>query len=77
MRVGMGAFAFVASRPWLYRLATASAVRAMRLLSRGGWIRRLPFGGAWTEHRDFPAPAARTFMQMYGSKNQGRAKGAA
>ena len=76
MRAGLGAFAFVASRPWLYRLASASAVRAMRLLSRGGWIRRLPFGGAWTEHRDFPAPAARTFMQMYGSKHQGRPEGA-
>ena len=73
MRAGLGAFAFVASRPWLYRLATATAVRAMRLLSRRGWIRRIPFGGAWTEHRDFPAPAARTFMRMYGSKNQGRA----
>ena len=76
MRAGLGAFAFVASRPWLYRLASASAVRAMRLLSRGGWIRRLPFDGAWTEHRDFPAPAARTFMQMYGSKHQGRPEGA-
>ena len=76
MRAGLGAFAFVASRPWLYRLASASAVRALRLLSRGGWIRRLPFGGAWTEHRDFPAPAARTFMQMYGSKHQGRPEGA-
>ena len=75
MRAGLGAFAFVASRPWLYRLASASAVRALRLLSRGGWIRRIPFGGAWTEHRDFPAPAARTFMQMYRSKNQGRAEG--
>ena len=75
MRAGLGAFAFVASRPWLYRLATATAVRALRLLSRRGWIRRIPFGGAWTEHRDFPAPAARTFMQMYGSKNQGRPEG--
>jgi L-lactate dehydrogenase complex protein LldF len=72
MRAGLGLFTFIASRPWLYRLATASAVRAMRLLSRGGWIRRLPFGAAWTAHRDFPAPAARTFMQMVGSGNHGR-----
>jgi L-lactate dehydrogenase complex protein LldF len=67
MRAGLGAFAFVAARPWLFRVATATAVRAMRLLSRRGWIHRLPFGGAWTAHRDFPAPAARTFMQMYRS----------
>jgi L-lactate dehydrogenase complex protein LldF len=72
MRAGLGVFTFVASRPWLYRLATASAVRVMRLLSRGGWIRRMPFGGAWTAHRDFPAPAARTFMQIYQSGHQGR-----
>jgi len=75
MRVGLGAFAFVASRPWLYRLATMAAVRAMRLLSRGGWIRRMPFGGAWTAHRDFPAPAARTFMQMVRSTDPGRGEG--
>jgi L-lactate dehydrogenase complex protein LldF len=75
MRAGLGAFTFVASRPWLYRLATATAVRAMRLLSRGGWIRRMPFGAAWTAHRDFPAPAARTFMQMYQSGSRGRREG--
>ena len=75
MRAGLGVFAFVASRPWLYRLATASAVRAMRLLSRGGWIRRMPFGGAWTAHRDFPAPAARTFMQMLRARDQGDREG--
>jgi L-lactate dehydrogenase complex protein LldF len=74
MRAGLSAFTFVASRPWLYRLATAAAVRVMRLLSRGGWIRRMPFGGAWTAHRDFPAPAARTFMQMVRSSGEGRAE---
>ena len=43
------------------------AVRAMRLFSRGGWIRSMPGLGAWTAHRDFPAPEGRTFMARYAS----------
>jgi L-lactate dehydrogenase complex protein LldF len=64
MRLGLGVFAFVAQRPALYRLGTAVAVRVMRLFGRGGWIRGMPGLGAWTAHRDFPAPAGRTFMSM-------------
>ncbi len=64
MRVGLGVFAFVAARPRLYRLGMSIAVRAMRLFERGGWIRGMPGLGAWTAHRDFPAPAGRTFMAM-------------
>jgi L-lactate dehydrogenase complex protein LldF len=64
MRFGLGAFAFVAARPRLYRLGMSIAVRTMRLFHRGGWIRGMPGLGAWTAHRDFPAPAGRTFMAM-------------
>lgn len=64
MRVGLGVFAFVASRPWLYHLSASIAVRVMRLFNRGGWVRGMPGIGAWTAHRDFPAPAKRTFMAM-------------
>ena len=64
VRSGLGLWRFVAERPWLYRLGTASAVRAMRLFRRGGWIGRMPFAGAWTRHRDLPAPAGRTFMEQ-------------
>ena len=64
MRFGLGVFAFVASRPWLYHVGASIAVRAMRLFKRDGWIRGMPGIGAWTEHRDFPAPAKRTFMAM-------------
>ncbi|MEK0085751.1 lactate utilization protein B [Benzoatithermus flavus] len=64
-RAGIGLWAFVAQRPRLYRLATAWAVRALRLFRRGGWIRVLPLASGWTAHRDFPAPAGKTFMELY------------
>lgn len=64
MRAGLGIFGIVASRPWLFHLATASAVRVMRLFNRGGHLRHMPLLGAWTRHRDFPAPARQTFMEM-------------
>ena len=65
-------FHFAAERPWLYRLGTAAAVRAMRLFRRGGWIGRMPFAGAWTRYRDLPAPAGRTFMEQLRDRERGR-----
>jgi L-lactate dehydrogenase complex protein LldF len=64
-RAGIGGWGFVARHPALYRLAAGFAVRWMRLFRKGGWIRSMPFAGGWTAHRDFPAPASRTFMQAY------------
>jgi L-lactate dehydrogenase complex protein LldF len=69
-RAGIDLWAFVAQRPRLYRLATAAAVRALRLLRRGGWIRSLPLAGGWTAHRDFPAPAGRTFMELHRARRR-------
>lgn len=65
LRTGLGAWAWVARRPALYRAATASALKAMRLMGRGGWLHKLPLAGAWTEHRDMPKPAAQSFMAQY------------
>jgi L-lactate dehydrogenase complex protein LldF len=74
MRAGLGLWRFVAERPWLYRLGTAVAVRAMRRFRRrgGGWIRSMPLAGGWTAHRDFPAPAGRTFMEQLRDRERGR-----
>jgi L-lactate dehydrogenase complex protein LldF len=56
----------VLRRPWLYRLAQRGARVFLRPLARGGWLRRLPGPGAgWTDVRDFPAPAARTFRERW------------
>jgi hypothetical protein len=32
---------------------------------RSGMIHRLPFGSGWTDGRDMPAPAGRTFSELY------------
>ncbi|MFN4258037.1 MAG: lactate utilization protein B, partial [Gemmataceae bacterium] len=56
----------VLRRPWLYRLAVRSAALVSRFLARDGWLSRLPGpGAAWTETRDFPAPARRPFRQLW------------
>ena len=65
MRWGLGVWAWFARRPALYRLGTALAIRAMRLIGRTGWIASLPLASGWTKHRDLPKPAARSFMAQY------------
>jgi L-lactate dehydrogenase complex protein LldF len=56
----------VLRRPWLYRLALRCARLVLRPLARDGWLRKLPgAGAAWTEARDFPAPAARSFRERW------------
>ncbi len=64
----------VLKRPWLYRLALTAARTMMRRQARDGWLSSLPGPGAgWTQQRDFPAPATKSFrdrwkeMQRHGS----------
>jgi L-lactate dehydrogenase complex protein LldF len=65
-RSGLKLWAFFAKRPPLYRLAAKLAHRALRLLAGGrGRIASLPFAGAWTKHRDFPAPQQKTFQELW------------
>jgi L-lactate dehydrogenase complex protein LldF len=53
-------------RPWLYRLALRFARLAVRPFAKDGWISNLPGPGAgWTQVRDFPAPAARSFREQW------------
>ena len=65
VRAGLAWWAYLARHPRLYRAATSAAVRSMRILRRGGWIRSLPMAQGWTGERDFPAPPGRTFMEEY------------
>jgi L-lactate dehydrogenase complex protein LldF len=56
----------VLCRPWLYRLSLRIARLALRPLAKDGWLHRLPGPGrGWTEARDFPAPAARSFRERW------------
>jgi len=63
-------WSWTARRPRLYALATAIAVRFLRLLGgRDGMIATLPFGREWTRGRFFPAPKSRrTFRSLYASR---------
>ncbi len=57
---------YVMRRPWLYRLALRCARLALRPFAQDGWLRRLPGpGGGWTAARDFPAPAPRSFRDLW------------
>jgi len=59
-------WAWFALRPRLYGLASKIGVRLLRLLARpNGMISRLPFAAGWTDERDMPAPAGRTFRELY------------
>jgi L-lactate dehydrogenase complex protein LldF len=69
-RAGLGAWAFVASRPRLYRWVTPLSISWMRLFRQRGWIRKMPFAKGWTECRDFPAPPRETFMQAYKARQR-------
>jgi hypothetical protein len=47
-------------------------VRVLKAMGgRAGVIRKLPVGAGWTEGRDLPAPAGRTFRELYRERQAG------
>ncbi len=70
MRYGLGFWAFFASRPALYRMATGLAARALHLAGRNrGRFASLPFAGGWTRYRDLAAPQGATFQSQWRSRS--------
>ena len=69
-RAALRLWAWAARRPALYALATRIGVRALRTMAGpDGMIHRLPlFGAGWTTGRDMPAPAGRTFRDLYAKR---------
>ena len=66
VRTGIGAWAWLARRPALYRVLTGIAIRVLgRLGRRRGRFTRLPFAGGWTAARDLPAPEGATFHALW------------
>jgi L-lactate dehydrogenase complex protein LldF len=52
-------------------VATKIGVRVLkRWGGRDGLIHKLPVGAGWTEGRDMPAPAGRTFRELYRAKGR-------
>jgi len=72
-RWGLAFWAFFATRPALYRVVTALAMRVLGTLGHGkGRFRRLPLASGWTAARDLPAPAGETFMTLWAERRKGR-----
>ena len=71
VRWGLGAWAFFARRPRLYRLSTGIAMRLIALMGgRKGWLKWLPLAAGWTKHRDLPAPQGRTFQAQWAARQK-------
>ncbi len=71
-RFMLRAWAFLARRPWLYRLCVTPAINVLAVLGRRrGRFRRLPLAGGWTALRDLPAPEGGTFVSSW-HKEKGR-----
>jgi L-lactate dehydrogenase complex protein LldF len=68
-RAGLRLWAWFARHPKLYAFASRVGVRFLRKRADPqGMIRSIPFGGGWTEGRDMPAPAGRTFRELYANR---------
>jgi L-lactate dehydrogenase complex protein LldF len=69
-RAGISGWAWLASRPALYGLATRIAARIGKLAGgKDKLLHRLPFAGReWTQGRDLPAPRGRTFREIYAAR---------
>src|SRR5215471_4196263 len=72
-RMALRAWSWLASRPRLFALGTRIGARVLRAMGgRDRLIHRLPLGGGWTEGRDMPAPAGRTFRELYAQREISR-----
>jgi L-lactate dehydrogenase complex protein LldF len=66
VRGGLALWAFFATRPRLYGLATAMAARLLGWAGRArGRFSWLPLASGWTRCRDFPAPHGETFQSRW------------
>ncbi|HXG89523.1 MAG TPA: LutB/LldF family L-lactate oxidation iron-sulfur protein [Vicinamibacterales bacterium] len=66
LNAAMRAFAAVVTRPAAYRLANRVMRLALRRRAREGWVTHVPGpAAAWTTSRDLPAPAAKTFQELW------------
>lgn len=67
LRLGLKGYAFTVTRPSLFHLATTLSRWGSRILAgRNGWLRWLPPPlDGWTQSRDFPAFAKKSFHAQF------------
>ncbi|HJN60966.1 MAG TPA: LutB/LldF family L-lactate oxidation iron-sulfur protein [Alphaproteobacteria bacterium] len=71
-RLGLAIWAWLVRRPASYRLASALAMRALRLFgARRGRLANLPFAHGWTVGRDMPAPEGGSFHAQWRRRRRG------
>jgi L-lactate dehydrogenase complex protein LldF len=69
VRFGLGFWRALATRPRLFSLFTRCTALGLKLMAMGkGRLSKLPMGGGWTDHRDFPAPQGGTFQSKWKSR---------
>ena len=72
-RAGLRAWSFAARRPRLYAaLAKLGARVGAWMGGREKLIHRMPGADGWTKGRDMPAPAGKTFRELYKAKRERR-----
>jgi L-lactate dehydrogenase complex protein LldF len=77
LAAAMKVYAWMATRPRVYRLMVRMGGWWLRRLARDGWIRRAPgLAGGWTRSRDLKAPAARNFQQRWRERQRNRGRAA-
>ena len=65
-RHALSVWRFVTTRPSLYHFGERLAARLLALAGRRkGRLRSLPLASAWTDARDLPAPAGKTFLEQW------------
>jgi L-lactate dehydrogenase complex protein LldF len=66
LKAGIGLYRFAATHPGLYHLGGRANSWLTHLIAPDGWVKRLPGPlSGWTEQRDFPAFAKKSFSQRW------------
>ncbi len=75
-RFAIKLWAWAAAHPRVYGLGARIAARLGKWLGgRDGMLHHLPgAGSAWTAERDFPAPAGKTFRELYAARRAANAE---
>ncbi|MBI3547385.1 MAG: iron-sulfur cluster-binding protein [Gammaproteobacteria bacterium] len=70
-RVALRSWSWLAQRPRLYAIGTRIIARVLRIFAGGkNNLRFIPGLSAWTKDRNMPAPAGRTFRDLYRSRHR-------
>jgi L-lactate dehydrogenase complex protein LldF len=66
VRTGLKVWAYFAKRPRLYHFLMAVVSNVLRILGKkSGRFKTFPFSKGWTQYRDLPVPADKTFHALW------------